>query len=126
MGFLEDLTDYVEAQTSLIIDTDLFIASEPTDSPTKFAVITESPGCYETESGMQVQPIQVLTKDLTYLTAQALANTIFNVLKNKPGFSDVDLSAVFYCEDLSMPFCVGQDDRGRWVFSTNFLIRMRS
>jgi hypothetical protein len=74
-------------------------------------------------SGHGTRPVQVLVKDLTYLTAETLANVVYDLLSNKPGFSGLD--DVFYCEVLNRPFPVGRDQRGSYIFSSNFLFRVK-
>jgi len=121
MSFITDLVDFIEAQTSLTIDTDLFIGTDQLDGGSRRVVISESPGGVESESGLITHPIQVLAKDLTYLSAQGLAMEVYDVLANKPGFST--FSDIFYVEVINMPYPVSRDSRGMYIFSTNFLFR---
>ena len=124
MSFLTDFIDFIAEQTGLIVDTNLFIAAEPVDAPDSLTIITASGG-YENESGLQLQPVQVISKDLTFLSAQTLAYKVHNVLNHKPGFSGLDGYSIFYCQSITMPQCLGQDERSRWIFSTNFYIRRK-
>ena len=123
MSFIQDLTDYVALNTALVVDTDLFIAEEPVDSPDECVTLITSPGSTRTESGMDVQAIQVLAKGKSFIAAEDLAQTVFDLLANKPGFSGLD--NVFYCEVLNSPFPVERDGRGRYIFSSNFVIKKK-
>lgn len=125
MSFIEDLVDYVEDNTTLVIDTDLFIGADQPDTPYKCVLITEFAGGGEDWSGHKTKPVQVLAKDLTYLTAQALAETVYALFQNMAGFSETALSDVLFCEVLNVPFPVGRDGRGCYIFSSNFLFRMK-
>ena len=123
MAFIEDLVDYIETNTSFVIDTDLFIGADQPNTPAKCVFVMEFAGGADDWSGHGTRPIQVLAKDLTYLTAEALANTVYDLLSNKPGFST--LSNIFYCEVLNRPFPIGRDQRGSYIFSSNFLFRIK-
>lgn len=122
--FIEDLVDYIETNTSLVIDTDLFIGADQPNTPVKCVFVMEFAGGADDWSGHGTRPVQVLSKNLTYLTAEALANTVYDLLSNKAGFSS--LSDVFYCEVLNRPFPVGRDQRGSYIFSSNFLFRIKN
>ena len=121
--FVEDLVDYIEINTSLTIDVDLFIGADQPNTPARCVFVAEFSGGLENWSGLKSRPVQVLAKDLTYLTAEALADIVYSLLSNKAGFST--LSDVFYCEVLNRPFSVGRDQRGSYIFSSNFLFRTK-
>lgn len=121
--FIEDLTDYIETNTALTIDTDLFIGMDQPDTSVRCVFVMDFAGGVDDWSGHSTRPIQVLVKDLTYLTAEALAYIIYDLLSNKAGFSG--LSGIFYCEGLNRPFPVGRDQRGSYIFSSNFLFRTK-
>ena len=125
MVLIESLVHYIEDNTDLVIDTDLFIGTEQFEALSKCVVVSEFAGGIENWSGSKTQPIQVLAKDLTYLTTQALATTVYSILANKPGFDDSNLSDVQFCEVLNRPFPVSRDKRGCYIFSANFLLRMK-
>ncbi len=122
MAFIEDLAVYIEANSILVRDVDLFISDQP-NTPAKCVFIMELAGGSENWSGHITRPVQILAKDLTYLTAEALAYTVYDLLSNKPGFAT--LSDIFYCDVLNRPFSVGRDQRGSYIFSSNFLFRTR-
>ena len=121
--FIADLADYIADNSSLVIDTDLFIGADQPDTPVKCVFVMEFAGGDENWSGQITRPVQVLSKDLTYLTAESLANTVYDLLSNKAGF--LTLSDVFFCEVLNRPFPVGRDQRGSYIFSSSFLFRMK-
>lgn len=125
MVFMEYLVGYIEDNSSLVIDTDLFIGADVPSSPARCVLVTEFAGGFEQWDGHKTQPVQVLAKDLTYLTAQALANTVYDLLVNKPGFTADGLGDVFFCDVLNRPFPIGRDQRGSYIFSSNFLFRTK-
>jgi len=123
MSFIQDLADYVASNTSLVVDTDLFIAEEPASSPDECVILITSPGSTKSESGLDMQAVQVLSKGKSFIAAESLAQTVFDLLANKPGFSG--LTDIFYCEVLNSPFPVEVDGRGRYIFSSNFIIKKK-
>lgn len=120
MSLSVDIATYIAANSSLTLDTDLFVADEPVDSPDTCVIIISSPGSYDTESGLEKRAIQALAKAKTFVDAETEANIVFDLLKNKPGFDSID--NIFYSDVLSAPYPVDRDDRSRYVFTMNFLI----
>lgn len=120
MAFIEDLIGYIEDNSDLVFGTDLFI-TDHINNPAKCVIVSEFAGGTENWSGLKTQPVQILVMDLTYLTAQVLAETIYDLLANKAGFPDAALSHVFFCDVLNRSFPVGRNQRGSYVFSINFL-----
>lgn len=123
MSFIQETADYIAAHSSLEVDVDLYIGEEVVDSPDECVTLLTSPGSYRTESGMDIQAMQILAKGKSFIAAEDLAQTVHDLLANKPGFSG--LSDVFYSEVLNSPFPVERDGRGRYVFSSNFVMRKR-
>jgi len=119
-----DVLDYIAANTSLVVDTDLHLGKEPDDSLSACVTVIGSPG-YDTESGIEIRPIQVIAKDVAYEDAHDLAYTVHDLLGNKPGFTNI-IENVFYSEVLNAPFPLDQDARGRYIFISNYIIRKRS
>jgi hypothetical protein len=115
--------DYIAAHSSLTVDTDLFVGGEPSDASDSFVTIIGSPG-YDSESGLQIRPFQVISKARGYEDAQDLAYTVHDLLGNKPGFADV-IEDTFYSEVLNAPFPLDQDEKGRHIFISNYIIRKR-
>jgi len=119
-----DVADYIAANSSLVVDTDLHPGKEPDDSLNPCVTIIGSPG-YDTESGVEIRPIQVITKDMAYEDTYDLADIVHKLLGNKPGFPNI-IENVFYSEVLNAPFPLDQDARGRHIFIANYIIRKRS
>ena len=124
MVLIENLVSFIEENTSLVVDTDLFIGAFEVSSPRRCVAVSEFAGGLSSWSGMNTQPIQVLSKDITYLLAEALAFTVHNLLDEKAGFSFTGLSGIFYCLVLDRPFPIGRDKAGSFIFSSNYLLRM--
>lgn len=121
MSLVLDIADYIATKEGLVLDTNLFIGYEPTDSPDSCMIVSESPGGYEKECGMEIRAIQILTKDIAYVTTENRARAVHEHFKNVAGFSDT-ITGVRFCEVINSPFSIDRDERKRWIFSSNYLI----
>ena len=122
MSFALTLCDCIAIKIdTLVVDTNLFHGGDFYDSPDSCVVIDEIAGGSESESGMIRGPIQVIAKALSYEAASALIHSVYDVLANKPGLSDIDES-IHYSGVLQRPFLVEIDERKRYVFVATFLI----
>lgn len=123
---LSDIVDYIVEELGLVVDTDLFLAVEPSSSMGKAAVVREVPGSFENESGLIVQSFQIDCKDLDYNISEALANSIYVLFNHKPGFSGEGIGnrSIKYCEPTSRPVPIIRDELGRFIFIVPFLLRM--
>ena len=121
MSLVQDIADYIESKTSLVVDVNIFIGGETVDTPSGSIVIREFVGSTENESGLEDRAIQILALDLGYINAETLINTAYTLLANKPGFDGID--DILYATVISMPGFVDRDARGNFVFSTSFIFR---
>ena len=117
------VVDYIAGNSDLVVDTDLYVGKEPVGSPDECMVVLASPG-YDSESGLEVRPIQVISKAVAHEDASELAYVAHDLLSNKPGFPDT-IENTFYSEVLNAPFPLDQDERGRYIFISNYIIRKR-
>lgn len=124
MSFTKSLVDYVETQTDLVTDTDLFVGVEIVDAPAKCVIITETPGSNDSWSGLQIRTVQITGKDLSYIGAETLIETVYNLFAHKPGFPSGSLDEnIFYCDAISRPALIGRDERGSYIFTANLLFK---
>lgn len=123
MALEVDIADYIATELSMTVDTDLFVGDEPPDSPDACVAIVGSPGT-DAESGMAIRNIQIITKDTAYVDTQELALDVHDLFKNKPGFPHT-IEDVLFCEVINSPYPVDRDARGRYIFTSNYVIRMR-
>ena len=123
MSLIQDIATYIEANTSLIIDTDLFVGAETVDTPSGSVVVREFAGSTENESGLEARAIQILASDRGYVNAEILLNTVYSLLANKSGFISNDLTGILFVSVSGMPGFVDRDASGHFVFSTSLLFR---
>ena len=115
--------DYIAGNSDLVVDTDLYVGKEPVGSPDECMVVLASPG-YDSESGLEVRPIQVISKAVAYEDASELAYVAHDLLSNKPGFPDTIENNIRLLR-VARAATLDQDERGRYIFISNYIIRKR-
>lgn len=123
MSLVQDIATYIEANSSLVMDTDLFVGAETVDTPSGSVVVREFAGSTENESGLEARAIQILALDRGYVNAEILINTVYSLFANKSGFVSDDLIGILFVSVSSMPGYVDRDASGHFVFSTSLLFR---
>ena len=123
MSLVQDIAVYIEANTSFVMDTDLFVGAETVDTPSGSIIVREFAGSTENESGLEARAIQILALDRGYVNAEILLNTVYSLFANKSGFVSDDLIGILFVSVSSMPGYVDRDASGHFVFSTSLLFR---
>lgn len=125
MSLIVNIVDFIATETSLTADVDLFVGGEAYDAPDKAVIVRElGPSSTQNDSGMESRAVQFLIKELAYVNAETLAETVFNLFAHKPGFAVGDLDEdIFYVDVINRPGLVDRDERGAYIFTFNLLIR---
>ena len=124
MSLIVSVVDYIAAQTSLVVDVDLFIGGELPGATEKSVVVKETPSSTQNRSGLQTRAVQFLIKELGYVTAETLAEQLFDLFAHKPGFSSGDVAqGVLYVDVINRPALLDRDARGACIFVFNLLFR---
>ena len=130
---IKELTQYIENGTSFVIDTDLFAGFRPADAPDRCVAVLEPTGgavnSYFPDAGEKV--IQILTRAPSYWDARSDAYVVFDLLKSlaQVTFPTIVSSVTYKAEFIEaqhFPQSLQQDEEGRWEFSCNFIIRIRT
>uniref|UniRef100_A0A6M3M4H8 Tail protein n=1 Tax=viral metagenome TaxID=1070528 RepID=A0A6M3M4H8_9ZZZZ len=122
MSLVQDIADYIAANSSLVVDTDLFVGGETVDTPSGSVIVREFAGSTKNESGLEERAIQILALDLGYINAETIINTVYALFANKPGFAST-LTGIFFVSVVSMPGFIDRDQSGNYVFSTSLLFK---
>jgi hypothetical protein len=129
---IKEITKYVaEEDESFVIGTDLFAGFVPSTITADHVVLIDTggkPNFYLPDA--PAKTVQALSKATDYHVAMANAMRVYNVLH---GISGVDLPVITSGEEytvntaeaISEPQSLGQDDRGLFIISTNFILRVR-
>ena len=129
---LKELVNYVDTQTSFTAGTDLMAGYVPDSIKGDCVIFIESggkPNFYLPDAPQKM--IQVLSKATDYHVARANAQIVYDLLHGAVG---ITLSAILTggkeytvntCEAVSEPQSLGQDERGMFNISTNYILRIQ-
>lgn len=133
---LKEITEFIEDKASLTRDTDLFSGHRPQGSPDACDVVLESTGgpVYWWNPERADPVIQVLSRAKTYMTARDRAYAIYDAIYRNWTYGSAgwtlpvvgtDEYEAMTIEPLSPPQYIGQDENGRYEFSTNYIFRIK-
>jgi hypothetical protein len=133
----KEICEFIEDKASLTIGTDLFSGHRPQDAPDACDTVLETGGgsIYTDQPDRADVTIQVLSRAKTYFTARARAWNIYDAIYNDwtygsagwtlSGVDGGDDLLAMVIEPLAVPQYIGQDEKGRYEFSTNYIFRIR-
>lgn len=128
---IKEITKYVDNQTALALGTTLFAGFLPPEAEETVVVVIESGGVPDFDLvDKQAKTVQAVSYSRDYWTARANALLVFNLLHGLKGVTlpVVDGATYFVLagEALSVPQSLGQDDKGRFAISTNYVLRIEN
>ena len=136
---LQEIAKFIEDKTaSFTIGTNLFEGHRLQDAPNRCTCILETggSGLHPDLTDRVDKMIQVLSRAKTYFTARADAMEVFNALHTGDyGMAGHTLAAVdpavqayeaMTIEAVSDPQYIGQDEKRRYEFSTNYQFKIRN
>ena len=135
---IKEVTTFVSVKAGLVIDTNIFAGHRPQNAPDACDVVLESAGgsvYFDLPERADVT-IQVLSRALTYMTARARAWAIYDAIfrdYTDTGSAGWTLPIVtvgqeyeaMIIEPLAPPQWIGEDEKLRHEFSTNFLWKIK-
>ena len=136
---IKEITTFIETKAGLTRDTDLFAGHRPQGTVAACDVVLESSGgsvLFDLPERADIM-FQVSSRDETYFTARARAWAIYDAI-----FRDWTLGSagwllpldplilvktheIMIIDPLSTPQYVGQDEKSRYEFSTNYLMKIK-
>jgi len=135
--FIRDKAALLPAPVALLIGTDLFMGHRPQDCNDNCDVVLETTGGeIFFDLPERADPvIQVLSRGDTYFTARIRAHVIFDAIFRMHTFGSagwtlpVIIAGVKYeamaIVPLSPPQHIGQDEKLRYEFSTNYIFKLK-
>jgi len=127
-----EIVQLICTQTGFTLGVDLYAGHRPQDVPDRCILIAESGGgaTIPAEKDMADFLIQALSRSKTYFEAREDAYTVYEAmhssfgwnLPNFTGSGEDYLAMSVYA--LAIPQYLGQDENGRYEFSTNYIFRM--
>jgi len=134
---LKEVCKFIADKASLTRGTDLFEGHRPQDTPDACDVILETGGgsIFPDQPDRADVTIQVLSRAKTYYTARTRAWNIYDAIYKDwtygsagwtlSGVDGGDDLLAMVIEPLAVPQYIGQDEKGRYEFSTNYIFRIR-
>lgn len=131
---IKEVAAFIASKTTFVVGSTLQVGHRTQDAPDQCNVVLESAGggLHFDLSDRVDKMIQIISRAKTYFKARDDAWEIFNVLHGASGWT---LSAVapasqdyeaMVIEALADPQSIGQDDKGRFEFSTNYIFRIKN
>lgn len=135
---LKAITQFIANKAVLIVGTTLLSGHRPLDAPDNCSVVLETGGgeTYFSLTDRVDKHIQILTRGTTYFTARDAAWVIYKALITNftYGSANWDLPVVIagtkytamVIEAVSDPTYIGQDEKGRYEFSHNYVFKIKN
>ena len=129
---IKEIATYINANTSLVLESTLWTGFRPSNAPNDCVVILETGGGKVDSDFPDAgdRMIQILSRAKSYWDARSNIYLVHDVMKSK---AQIDLPQIApnpqyrmqFVEAVDFPQSLGQDEKGLWEFSQNFVIRMR-
>jgi hypothetical protein len=112
--FIKPLADYIEANSSLVTGTTLYIGRIPPEVQEASVIFEHSGGL--NESGLKRKIIEIRTISKDYETGDTLINSLFSLFAYHNGCTFSDGSVIFNSVPLATPQFIGYDEHLKAVF----------
>lgn len=134
---IKEVAKFIANKAGLTIGTDLFEGHRPQGTIDACDVVLESSGgSVFPELPERADPVfQVLSRAKTYFTARARAWAIYDAIYRNHGYGSANWTLpivtvgeeyeAMIIEPLASPQYIGQDEKGRYEFSTNYLMKIK-
>lgn len=128
---IKEIVEFIEDRTSFVVGTDLFMGHREPANPDRCQVVLESAGgaVYGEIPDRVDKNVQVISRGRSYMDARDDAFEIYEALHGTAGWNAPLLTSgynyFYYVIDaLADPQYIGQDERGMYEFSTNYIFRI--
>jgi len=118
--FLREFADWIEANSSYVIGTDLFLGYVQTDAPSPCAAIVPIPGGNKNESGLMTLPTQIYSFSDEWEDGWNMQQAFVDLLEGM-NMTLSEWTVVRINVDL-LPQVLTKGEDGRWMFSTIYNI----
>lgn len=129
---IQEIAKFIESRTSFVVGTTLRVGRRIQGAPDRCQVVLESAGgaTYFDLPDRGDVLIQVISRAKSQMNARDDAWEVYKAIHGTAGWDlPVISSGVFYVamtiEAVATPQYIGQDDKRRFEFSTNYIFRIR-
>ncbi len=130
---IKEVAAFIASKTTFAVGSTLQVGHRTQHAPDQCNVVLESAGggLHFDLSDRVDKMIQIISRAKTYFKARADAWEIFNVLHGTAGWElpVITLGKTYEAmtiEALADPQSIGQDDKGRYEFSVNYIFRIKN
>jgi hypothetical protein len=125
-----DLVTYLDSATTLTSGTDLFVGPMP-EMPDNCVAVTHynsqrsddyAMGASLSAPGYEIEDVQLMVRNTSRSMARADADAYHALIANMHS-ATLSGRAYFRVDEEGTPFCIGQDQNGRWRFVANYEIK---
>lgn len=128
---VKEIAQYIENKTSFDVGTDLFAGAVPPSAVGDCIIVIDGggkPNFYLTDAKEVL--IQIISRATDYHTAMTNANALFALLHGAAGITlpiivEGEEIYVNTIEAISVPQSLGQDEKGLFNISTNYVFRLQ-
>lgn len=128
---IKQIYTYVTDNVTFTTGTGKYAGWRPLNAPDNCITILETgggnPDYYQKDYVEKL--VQVLARGVSYFTARGLAYQVYDFLHGKTGILTPMVDSKRYyintIQALNVPQSIGQDDKGRFELSTNFLLKIQ-
>lgn len=130
---IKEIAQYIEDNTDFVIGTTLQVGHRIPKAPDECVAVLENTGGkpeFSIPDSVE-KAIQILTRAKTYFTARSNAYIVYDLFHGKSGITLPVVAGgeeylVNVIEAMNVPQSIGQDEKGLWEFSTNFILRIQN
>ncbi len=125
---IKEVANYIETELPVfVIGAKLQVGHWNESAPNRATLLLESGGTPNEFLSDRKDPymLQVLSRAETYMTARDDAYSIYNLLHLKTQLNFESIYEINVVSATSVPQSLGEDDKGRFLFTTNYIFRCR-
>lgn len=129
---IKEFAHLIENLTTMVVGEKIQVGHFVPESPIRSSAIIESAGgaLFGDLPDAAEWAVQIISRAESYMKARDDAYEIFHALHGTAGWNfPVILSGVNYLANtidaLSLPAFTGQDEKGYFLFSTNYIVRLQ-
>lgn len=131
---IKEITAFIASKTSFVVGTTLLAGHKAQGAPDRTNIVIESAGgaVYFDLPERVDKLVQVISRARTYMTAERDAKEIYAALHGTAGWTmaavapatqDYEAQTI---EAVADPQYIGQDEKRRYRFSTNYIFRIKN
>jgi hypothetical protein len=122
---IKEISQFIASKTSFVIGDTLQVGHRLQNAPDRCQTVLETGGGhpYFDLPDRIDKAIQIMSRAKTYFNARDDAWEVFNAIHGTAGWQLTGSKEIMTIEALADPQYIGQDEKGRYEFSTNYIFK---